>query len=318
MTQREVTTKLLYKVCVITGLALAGLAHAVQLPAFSTLNVHAISAIAIGCGIPALAMWAGGYASVTTRSKALESLERMHERVERTLALSQTDAGIRRIGLPNSERIVRRSRLACAGTILAGWLALEHGVACNAAGGSHHAAADHGAGFCVFNDVAVAARNLLSQGVAGPILIVDADVHQGDGTARIFADDPAVFTLSVHAQRNFPARKARSRLDVGLDDGTGDAEYLDALAAALSRAISEAEPRLAFYNAGVDVHRDDKLGRLALTDSGLRARDALVLGALRRRRIPVVGVLGGGYSDDPVALAERHAILFEEAARLSG
>ena len=238
--------------------------------------------------------------------------------VGRVLGCTLSEAETRRIGLPNTEVVARRASLSSAGTLLAAWLALEGGIACNSAGGSHHAAADHGAGFCVFNDVAVAIRNLIAQGVPGPFLVVDADVHQGDGTARIFADDPSVFTLSIHAEKNFPARKARSDMDIGLPDGTGDAIYLEVLAAALDEAFRAAAPRLVFYNAGVDVHGEDRLGRLALSDSGIRARDAAVLGAARARGVPVVGVLGGGYSDDLPVLAERHAILFEEAARLAG
>jgi acetoin utilization deacetylase AcuC-like enzyme len=174
---------------------------------------------------------------------------------------------------------------------------------------------DGGAGFCVFNDVAVAVANLLAQGVPGPVLVIDADVHQGDGTARIFAGDPRVFTFSIHAERNFPARKARSDLDIGLADGTGDADYLAALGAGLAEALAAARPRIVFYNAGVDVWEGDRLGRLALTEAGIRARDARVIAAVRGLGLPLVGVLGGGYDDDPRRLAARHAILFEEAAR---
>ncbi len=235
--------------------------------------------------------------------------------VERVFAAALAPDEVRRIGLPQSEAVLRRVRLSAAGTTLAGWLALEHGIACNAAGGSHHAGPDYGAGYCIFNDVAVAVRNLLAHGLAGTVLIVDADVHQGDGTARIFAHDPRVFTFSIHAEKNFPARKARSDIDIGLPDGSGDQTYLAALRSGLDQALDAARPRLVFYNAGVDVHRADRLGRLALSDDGIRARDAAVIAAARGRALPLVGVLGGGYSDDPVALAERHAILFEEAAK---
>jgi acetoin utilization deacetylase AcuC-like enzyme len=235
--------------------------------------------------------------------------------VERVFAGALAPDEVRRIGLPQSEAVLRRVRLSAAGTTLAAWLALEHGLACNAAGGSHHAGPDYGAGYCVFNDVAVAVRNVLAHGLAGAVLVVDADVHQGDGTARIFEADPRVFTLSIHAEKNFPARKARSDIDIALPDRTDDAGYLAALQRALAQALDAARPALAFYNAGVDVHGQDRLGRLALSDDGIRARDAAVIAAVRGRGVPLVGVLGGGYSDDPLALAERHAILFEEAAR---
>lgn len=238
--------------------------------------------------------------------------------VSRIFNLGLGEAERRRIGLPLNETVKTRVRLSCAGTLLAGWMALETGLACNAAGGSHHAAADFGAGYCIFNDVAVAVRNLQAHGVRGRILIIDADVHQGDGTAQIFKDDPSVFTFSIHAAKNFPARKAVSDLDVALEDGTDDVAYLGALRHGLNEAIMASRPVLAFYNAGVDVHEADKLGRLALSTEGLRARDRLVLTTLRTQSVPVATVLGGGYSDQMQDLAVRHAVLFEEAARLSG
>lgn len=237
--------------------------------------------------------------------------------VERVLARALDPAEVRRIGLPLTERVVNRVRRSSAGTTLAAWMALETGIACNAAGGSHHAASGHGAGYCIFNDVAVAIRNLQRQGVIRRAMVLDGDVHQGDGTAEIFAGDRSVFTVSIHAEKNFPARKVSSDIDCGLADGTGDAGYLAALTGVLDRAFAAFRPEIVFVNAGVDVHRDDRLGRLALTDDGIRGRDAMMLGAARSRGIPVVGVLGGGYSDDPGKLAARHAILFEEAARLA-
>lgn len=220
---------------------------------------------------------------------------------------------VRRIGMPNSESVATRARVATGGTLLAARLALEHGVACNTAGGSHHAAAESGAGFCVFNDVAVAARRLLAEGMIGKALVVDLDVHQGDGTARIFEDDPSVFTFSMHAEKNFPARKAVSDLDVELADGTGDAAYLEKLAEILPALLEREAPDLVFFNAGVDPHADDKLGRLSLSDDGLARREAFVLGCCVRRQIPVAGVIGGGYDADIDRLAHRHALLHRAA-----
>lgn len=234
--------------------------------------------------------------------------------VERVATQTLTAAEQRIIGLPGTAAVARRAFLSAAGTLLAARLALEHGLACNMAGGSHHAGPDGGAGFCVFNDVAIAAQALLDERRVARVLIVDCDVHQGDGTARIFHDRGDVFTLSLHAERNYPARKASSHLDLPLPDNLGDAAYLEMLDHGLSQADSF-RPDIVFYNAGVDPHREDRLGRLALTDSGLRARDARVIAFARARSLPLIGVLGGGYDDDPERLVARHAILFEEAAR---
>jgi acetoin utilization deacetylase AcuC-like enzyme len=225
-------------------------------------------------------------------------------------------AEVRTIGLPNTAAVARRAFLAAAGTLLAARLALEHGLACNMAGGSHHAGPEGGAGYCVFNDVAIAAQALIDEGRVRRVLVVDCDVHQGDGTARIFAGRTDVLTLSLHAERNYPARKAASHLDCPLPDRLADRPYLETLGHALG-LTEPFRPDLVFYNAGVDPHAGDRLGRLALTDAGLRARDALVLGWATARRIPLAAVLGGGYDSDPDRLAARHAILFEEAARLT-
>ncbi|MFD0389174.1 histone deacetylase [Tistrella bauzanensis] len=191
------------------------------------------------------------------------------------------------------------------------------GVACNTAGGSHHAHAGFGAGFCVFNDVAVAA--CWAHHVVGlaHVLIVDLDVHQGDGTARILAGQDWAVTFSMHAARNFPARKALSTLDIELADGTGDGVYLDHLEDTLPGLLDNPRPDLVIYLAGVDPHRDDRLGRLALTDRGLAAREHMVLDQCLRRGIPVATVIGGGYADDMAALAQRHGIAIETASRLA-
>jgi len=234
--------------------------------------------------------------------------------VERVANVALTPEEVRRIGLPNSAAVARRAFLSAAGTLLAARLALAHGLAANMAGGSHHAGPEGGAGYCVLNDVAIAAQALVGEGRVARVLVIDCDVHQGDGTARIFAGRSEILTLSLHAARNYPARKAASGLDYPLPDRLGDSAYLEVLAAALA-ATEGFAPELAFYNAGVDPHAGDRLGRLALSDAGLRARDRLVLGWARARGLPVAAVLGGGYDDDPDRLAARHAILFEEAAR---
>ena len=211
----------------------------------------------------------------------------------------------RRIGFPVTPPRARRSLLSPGGTWLAARLAIEHGYAANAAGGSHHALHDTGAGYCVFNDLAIAANRLIAEGDAQRILIVDCDVHQGDGTAALLAGRPEIFTLSLHAEKNFPARKARSTLDVGLPDGTGDADYLAVLSQAMLATVEDFRPDLILYQAGVDPHVDDRLGRLALSDAGLAARDRFVIEAARD--IPVASAMGGGYGHDLAAVAARHA-----------
>ncbi len=217
------------------------------------------------------------------------------------------------IGFKVDERVALRSRAATGGTVLAARLALEHGLALNTAGGSHHSHRTGGAGFSVFNDVAVAACVLIADGDADRILVVDCDVHQGDGTARIFEGNPRVFTLSLHAARNYPHDKAASDLDVPLPDGVEDEAYLEALGSALRQVLQTFEPQFVFYNAGVDPHEADRLGRLALSDEGLAERDRRVIGFFRDRQVPVAGVIGGGYSRDIEALARRHSILHRTA-----
>ena len=245
----------------------------------------------------------------------LESLLLVHDEayVRGVVELSLPAEVVRRIGMPNTGSVAARARAATGGTLLAARLALEHGIACNTAGGSHHAQADTGAGFCVFNDVAVAARRLQAEDRVRQVLVVDLDVHQGDGTARIFEGDPSVFTFSMHAEKNFPARKAASDLDVELPDGTGDEAYLGKLSALLPELLARVAPDLVFFNAGVDPHADDKLGRLGLSDEGLARREAFVLGSCLERGIPVTGVIGGGYDADINRLAHRHALLHRAA-----
>lgn len=245
-------------------------------------------------------------------------LVRVHDEayVDQVLSLAVPPAIECEIGFPVDARVSRRARLASAGTLLAARLALDTGLACNAAGGSHHARRAQGAGFCTFNDVAVAAARLLDERAALRILVVDLDVHQGDGTAEIFEGDERVFTFSMHGARNYPVRKARSDLDVGLPDGMEDEDYLARLSDLLGPLQDAARPDLVFYNAGVDPHRDDRLGRLSLSDDGLRRRDRLVLETMRGKGIPVCCVIGGGYDRDVERLAARHAILFETAAAI--
>jgi acetoin utilization deacetylase AcuC-like enzyme len=242
-------------------------------------------------------------------------LELAHDRDYVTDIIGQTldPARERQLGLPLSPALVQRSRVATAGTLLAARLALADGLACNTAGGSHHAFRSGGAGFCVFNDVAVAAMVLLTEGSVMRVLVVDLDVHQGDGTAAIFRDDPRVFTLSIHCRANYPARKQQGDLDIALDPDVCDADYLATLASTLPALLDRVRPDLVFYNAGVDPHRDDRLGRLALTDAGLADRESLVLESCRRRGLPLACTVGGGYAPTIEALVARHAILHQVA-----
>lgn len=236
-------------------------------------------------------------------------LEAVHDPayVEEVLTCAVPAAKERRIGFAVTERIARRSRLSPGGTWAAARLALTHGFAANSAGGSHHALADSGAGYCVFNDLAIAANRLIAEGDARRVMILDLDVHQGDGTAMLTAGREDIFTLSLHAAKNFPVRKGRSTLDVELADGTGDVDYLAALAGALPDALDDFAPDLILLQAGVDPHGGDRLGRLALTDAGLEARDRFVARAARARGVPLASTLGGGYGADRMVVARRHA-----------
>ncbi|MEO1237298.1 MAG: histone deacetylase [Planctomycetota bacterium] len=221
---------------------------------------------------------------------------------------------VRRIGLPWSEGLVNRTITAVGGTIRTVELALEHGLACNTAGGTHHAHRGFGSGFCIFNDLAVAAAEALFRGWVSQVLVVDLDVHQGDGTAAIFADEPRVFTLSVHCEKNFPSRKVPSDLDVGLPPEVGDGEYLKVIEDTLPGVLEEVEPDLVLYDAGADVHVGDRLGKLALTDAGVYERDRYVIERCREQGVAVAGVIGGGYDADHRRLAGRHATLHRAAS----
>lgn len=209
--------------------------------------------------------------------------------------------------------VAYRGRCATAGTVLTATLALEHGLACNTAGGSHHARFEQGAGFCVFNDVGVAIRVLQADHRINTALIIDLDVHQGDGTALMFANDAQIMTVSMHAERNYPHPKVSSDIDIALPDAMEDAAYLARLTALLADLPSRIQPDIVFYNAGVDPHVEDRLGRLKLTDEGLRQRDRLVLSHCTARGWPVACVIGGGYSRDIASLGRRHSIIHHVA-----
>lgn len=258
----------------------------------------------------------GGFCVPEPMDEAALSLAHDRDYVRMILNADAPAEVARRIGLPITPAVALRAQAATGGTLLTARLALAQGLACNTAGGSHHADRGGGAGFCVFNDVAAAALALLAEGAVRRVLVVDLDVHQGDGTAAIFAGDARVFTFSMHAQNNFPVRKAAGDLDVGLADGTGDGAYLDALDAHLPAVLRAARPDLVIYNAGVDPHADDRLGRLALSDRGLADRDRRVLGACRALGVPAAVVIGGGYDDDLDRLARRHAIVHHTAFAL--
>jgi acetoin utilization deacetylase AcuC-like enzyme len=213
----------------------------------------------------------------------------------------------RRIGFPVTPAIVSRVQHTNGGTWLAAQLAKVHGYAANSAAGSHHALHDTGAGYCVFNDLAVTANRLIAEHHARRVLIVDLDVHQGDGTASLTAGREDIFTLSLHAEKNFPVRKARSSRDVPLPDGMDDDGYMAELTRHLPQVMADFAPDFVLYQAGVDPHHDDKLGRLALTDEGLGLRDRFVVGAARKLGLPIASALGGGYGDEPRTVAARHA-----------
>ncbi len=227
-------------------------------------------------------------------------------------SLSEKD--IKKIGFPLNDSVVKRSFIATGGTVLASKLAINFGLACNTAGGSHHANFDGGAGYCVFNDVAVAAKYLLNRGLANKILIVDLDVHQGNGNSDIFKDNKNVFTFSMHSKSNYPAKKSESDLDVELKDNTEDKEYLDILKFNLAN-LNDENFDFIFYIAGVDVHHADRLGKLNLTDQGINLRDNIVIDNFFSKRIPICGVLGGGYNKDFKKLIELHSSLHKTCAK---
>lgn len=213
---------------------------------------------------------------------------------------------VRRIGLPWSEGLLQRSRASAQGTIIAALNAVDDGLASNLAGGTHHAYPDHGEGYCVFNDIAIATRVLQRDGLAERVAVIDCDVHQGNGTAVIFQDDPDVFTFSMHGEKNFPARKEQSKLDIHLPNDVGDEEYLAILSQHVPKILDEFRPDFVFYQAGVDPFERDRLGKLKLTIEGLRRRDEFVIAACCERDLPVVTTMGGGYAKDINDTVEAH------------
>ena len=222
---------------------------------------------------------------------------------------------IKKIGFPLIDSVVQRSLVATGGTVLASKLAITNGIACNTAGGSHHANFEGGAGYCVFNDVAVAAQYLLDRGLAGRILIVDLDVHQGNGSADIFKDNKNVFTFSMHSKSNYPAKKSVSDLDVELEDNMEDVQYIKLLKFYLHQ-LNDENFDYVFYVAGVDIHFNDRLGKLKISDEGIKKRDEIVTENFFSKGIPLCGVLGGGYNKDFNKLVELHSYLHQSSAKL--
>ena len=222
---------------------------------------------------------------------------------------------IKKIGFPLVDSVVRRSLVATGGTVLASKLAINYGIACNTAGGSHHANFEAGAGYCIFNDVAVAAHYLLEKGLAGKILIVDLDVHQGNGNADIFKNNKNVFTFSMHSKSNYPAKKSISDLDVELQNDMEDEQYMKILEFYLNQ-LNQENFDYVFYIAGVDIHFNDRLGKLKISDEGVRKRDEIVTENFFSKGIPLCGVLGGGYNKDFEKLVELHSFLHQSCVKL--
>ncbi len=248
-----------------------------------------------------------------------EEITRAHspDYLKRVVSGALTDKEVRRIGFPWSPRMVERSRRASGGTLGACLSALEDGFAANLAGGTHHAFADRGEGYCVFNDSVIAARAVQDAGLVERVLVIDTDVHQGNGTAAILANDPTVFTFSIHGEKNFPFHKEESDLDLPLPDGADDATFLEALAAGLGRALDASEPGLAIYLAGADPFVGDRLGRLSVTKEGLAERDRMVLEGCRERGIPVAVTMAGGYSENVGDIVDIHFQSIGRAAEMT-
>ena len=246
-----------------------------------------------------------------------ETLKRAHsEKYIKDIKNKTLDEnGVKKIGFPLVDSVVQRSLVATGGTVLAAKLAISNRLACNTAGGSHHATFDSGAGYCVFNDVAVAAQYLLDRGLAKKILIVDLDVHQGNGNSDIFKNNKSVFTFSMHSKSNYPAKKSISDLDVELEDNIEDLEYTNSLKSCLDQLNIE-KFDFVFYIAGGDIHFNDRLGKLKISDEGIKSRDEIVIENFFSKNIPLCGVLGGGYNKDFNKLVELHSYLHQSCAEL--
>ena len=248
--------------------------------------------------------------SIETLSRA-HSLDYINSIKKKTLDIKLQ----KKIGFPINDSVINRSFRATGGTVLASKLAVDHRIACNTAGGSHHASYNEGAGYCVFNDVAVAARYLQSKGYVKNILVVDLDVHQGNGTSEIFKKDRSVFTFSMHCKSNYPAKKTNGDLDVGLDDNAEDEEYLNKLKENIL-LLNKENYDFVFYVAGVDIHLNDRLGKLKVSEDGIKKRDEMIINNFFEKNIPICGVLGGGYNKDFETLVRLHAILHKTCASI--
>ena len=246
-----------------------------------------------------------------------ETLKRAHsEKYIKDIKNKTLDKnGVKKIGFPLVDSVIQRSLVATGGTVLAAKLSINNGLACNTAGGSHHANFDGGAGYCVFNDVAVATQYLLDRELAKRILIIDLDVHQGNGNSDIFKNNKNVFTFSMHSKSNYPAKKSISDLDVELEDNIEDLEYIKLLKIYLSQ-LNKENFDFVFYIAGVDIHFNDRLGKLKVSDEGIRCRDEIVIENFFSKNIPLCGVLGGGYNKDFNKLVELHSYLHQTCAKL--
>ena len=247
----------------------------------------------------------------TETMKTSHSLEYINHIRNKTLDMKLQ----RKIGFPINDSVVRRSFVATGGTVLASKLALDSKLACNTAGGSHHATFNFGAGYCVFNDVAVAANYLKVRGFAKKILILDLDVHQGNGNSEIFQNDKDVLTFSMHCTSNYPAKKSKSDIDIELKDCMEDREYLNVLNDNLSM-LNQNKYDFVFYIAGVDIHHEDRLGKLKITDEGINKRDQIVIENFYSKNIPLCGVLGGGYNKSFDKLIELHSMLHKNCAEI--
>jgi len=246
-----------------------------------------------------------------------KTLERAHsEKYIKSIKNKTLDEnGIKKIGFPLVDTVIKRSLVATGGTVLASKLAINNGMACNTAGGSHHANYNSGAGYCVFNDVAVASHYLLDRGLAGKILILDLDVHQGNGNSDIFKNNRNVFTFSMHSKSNYPAKKSTSDCDVELTDNMEDKEYIKILKFYLKN-LNQENFDFVFYIAGVDIHFNDRLGKLKISDEGIRKRDEIVTENFFSKGVPLCGVLGGGYNKNFDKLVELHSYLHQSCAKL--